>query len=263
MQKLAALIHLVFVLSNGKHYASAPETIVPVPQNIAIDSIGGTSGQYLPRNLTNPYPLYAAVINVKTQDPADQKNYYRWINEDWLPRKTPGIMGAACAGTGEKYCFQTCYQFFEDSDVHILSDAGINGDEVRYQPVVVSPYFWSGSHYINIKQLSLTEQAYAFWALYEQQTMRTGGILDPLPASLTGNIYNINDSTDAGLGYFECSDVASLKFIFTPFFVNGYITLANAGQYIGEGACYLTYAPAVTNPPPGWETAPQYIINIY
>jgi len=259
--KVGGSYSLSIALSNGKRYISVPETIVPVPQNVSLDSIG--SAVYIPSGPGSGNALNAAVINIKTQDPADQKNYYRWITTDWIPRKATGIQGPACANTGQMTCFQTCFQSFEDMNIYILSDANVNGSEIRNQTVITSPYFDYGNHYINVKQLSLTAQAFEFWELYQQQTTRTGGILDPLPASLVGNIYNVNDSTDVGLGYFECSDVASFKFIFSPEFINAYNTLANTQFYIDQGACYLVYAPAVTNPPPGWETAPRYIVDIY
>jgi hypothetical protein len=239
-------------LSNGKKYASIPETIAPVPQNFSLDSVGEVMSGTVDG-------LYAADIEIKTQDPANQKNFYRWISTDFVSRKSTGI---SC-GINSPPCFQYCFQYYQDNSVYILSDANINGKEIRYQTALISPYYYYGNHYIQLKQLSLTAQAYQFWLLYQQQTTRTGSILDPLPSPLQGNIYNINDSTELALGYFEASDVASIQFILSPIFINAYYTLAGGQDYIATGACYLVYPDATTYAPPGWGSAPQYIINVY
>jgi hypothetical protein len=62
---------------------------------------------------------------------------------------------------------------------------------------------------INYCFAQLNQDIYLFWQQYLQQTNRTGSILDPLPASLIGNIHNATDSNDVALGYFETSAVRS------------------------------------------------------
>jgi hypothetical protein len=56
---------------------------------------------------------------------------------------------------------------------------------------------------------------------------------------------------------------AYIKFILAPVFYNTCLTLAGAPNYIGEGACYLIYPNASNDPPPGWENASEYIVNVY
>lgn len=238
-------------LANGKRYASFPEKIVPVPKSFAIDSIG----EVVPYNLND---LFAADIRIRAQDPVNEKNYYRWISVDWLPRKATGVY---CGSVPP--CFQFCFQQYQDPNVNILSDANVNGSEIRYQPALVSPYYYYGRHYIELKQLSLTEHAYQFWQLYKQQTGSTGSILDPIPSSIQGNIYNVDDTTELALGYFEASDVSSLKFVVAPNFLNSYFTLMHYKSHEDVGACYLIYPNAQTDAPAGWETAPEYLVKVY
>lgn len=241
---------LSIVLSNGKRYASVPEKIAPVTKSLQLDSIGSTASYAYD-------DLYGAQIKIRTQDPADQVNYYRWTSVDWLSREATGI---PC---GANPCFVYCYQFYHDPGIYILPDKFVNGSEIRYQLALTSPYFTVGRHYIEIKQLSLTQRAFQFWDLYQQQQTRTGGILDPLPSPIQGNIYNVDDPTELALGYFEASDVASLKLIFAPIYINSYFTFRNRANHIETGACYLIYPNALNDPPPGWEGAPEYITNVY
>lgn len=242
--------YINITLSDGEEYASVPETIVPVPKNFEIDSIVDSQ----PFRLTD---LHGANVKIKLNDPANEKNYYRWVTTDYIPRKATGC---CCFPVP---CFQYCFQYYEDFYPNILSDVNINGNEIRGQSVVVSPYYWYGNHYLNIKQLSLTPEAYQFWKLYEEQTTRTGTILDPLPAPIRGNIYNTKDTSSYALGYFEASDCYSKKIILQPLIINAYIILMNVEHYIGVGACYVIYPNATTDGPEGWETAPKLIYNVY
>lgn len=241
-------------LLDGSVYASIPEKIVPVPKDFMIDSIGVG----VPYKLDD---LYGADISIETTDPADQTNYYRWITaQDYIPRKATGF---PC--NSSENCEMYCYQSYTDRTINILSDALINGKQIKYQPTIVSPYYWYGRHYVELKQLSLTKEAYQFWKLFQEQTTRTGSILDPLPSPVNGNIYNVNDPNELALGFFEASDVATLKFVIAPQFMNSYYTLAYAFRYVDpqQRACYEAYPNAMKYPPADWEDAPEYLIQVY
>lgn len=243
---------LSITLSNGKRYASIPEKIQPVQKALAMDSVTNSTPPGLPG-------LYGGLIHITTQDPADEKNYYRWISIDYVSRVT-----ISSCGFNQPPCYYYCFQPYNDPEIYVLSDDLINGGKITYQPALLTPYYYYGKHYINIKQLSLTKQAYEFWRLYQEQTTRTGSILDPLPAPIQGNIYSTTDSTELALGYFEASDVGSFKFVFAPVFIDTYLTFVNTYLYISyDGICQDVYPNAIKDPPPGWENAPQYIVKVY
>ncbi len=251
--KAGGTYHITITLSNSEKYASFPEKIVPVQKDFEIDSIGvGVS--------PGPYDLYGADVKIRTQDPANETNYYRWTSREYIPRKATGV---PCGFPPTPPCFQYCYQYFEEPVIHILSDVNINGNEIRHQSVLISPYYYYGAHYIEIKQLSLTRQAYEFWKFYLEQSTRTGTILDPLPSPLQGNIYNTNNPDKLALGYFEASDVASKKIILAPIFLNAYLTLQYYTRHEAEGACYQVYPNAQSDAPSGWENIPETIYNVY
>lgn len=244
-------------LSNGEEYASVPEKVLPVAKNLELDSIGVS----VPHGLSD---LYGADIQIRTKDPAGEKNYYRWMALDYVPREAKGV---PCGSTGgsPQFCFRFCYQLYPDKDIRILSDANIDGNEIRHQTVLVAPYYYFGLHYVEIKQLSLSRQAYQFWQLYLEQLNRTGSILDPLPSPIQGNIYNVADPNKLALGYFEVSDVASKKYILFPNFINAYYTLAYTFRYIDPryGLCWEIYPNAVHYAPPGWENLPETKYDVY
>jgi hypothetical protein len=229
---------LKIYLSNGKTYVSAAEKIVAVPP---IDSV---TAVYDSTYITDIRPTQL-IVSVNTHDPPATQNFYRWVSFGYIPRYSFG-----------GYCCSLCEQFHPENQISVLSDQFINGREMLF-PIYYSPIYWFGKHFVEIKQYSISQDGYLFWAQYLNQTNRTGSVLDPLPASLLGNIYNRADSTDLALGLFAASDVFTKKVVFVLFFLQEYYLLDIAGQYIKPDSCQVAYPNAIPDntDPPGWENA--------
>jgi hypothetical protein len=246
-------------LSNGKTYVSTIEKINAVP---AIDSV---SAAYDSSFITDVRPTQF-VVSVHTRDPALQGNYYRWTATGYVPRKSYGFTyppnAFPCPDPFSCLYLSECEELLPNYQINVLSDQLINGNEIVL-PVFYSPIYWFGNHFIQVNQYSLNQDLYVFWQQYLQQTNLTGSILDPLPASLVGNIYNPADSNDLALGYFEASDMASKKIIIIPYFLQEYYLESVAGEYILKGDCDLVYPGAVQDntAPAGWETADTISIH--
>jgi hypothetical protein len=250
---------LKIYLSNGMIYLSKPEKITPVPP---IDSI---SLFYDSSYIADVRPAQI-IVSVNTKDPPDTTNYYRWTASGYVIRKswgTPCTPGSPpCYNPYVCSCGAFCDQLVVGDQVNIFSDQFTNGHEIKQQPVFYSPIYWYGYHYIEIKQNSLSQQAYQFWQQYLNQTSRTGSILDPLPASLIGNIYNQADSNNLALGLFSASAVYSKKILIKPNFLQTYWLEVTATYFIEQGSCDMVYPNTLENDaiPAGWENAE--IINM-
>jgi hypothetical protein len=240
-------------LSNGSTYLSTAEKIPSLPP---IDSV---TVVYDSTSVTDVRPTQL-IVSVNVPDPADQVNYYRWTASGYIPRKSWGspctIGSPPCTDPYMCSCHALCEQFLGSNAVNILSDQLINGREI-IQPVFYSPVYWFGKHFIEIKQMSMNRDMYQFWEQYLQQTNRTGSILDPLPASLIGNIRNASDSNDLALGYFGASAVITKKVTIVPFFLQEYLLASIAGSYIMMGDCQGVYRNTLPDDTdaPGWENA--------
>jgi hypothetical protein len=103
-------------------------------------------------------------------------------------------------------------------------------------------------HLVEVSQYSLTREAYRFWERYEEQRIRTGSILDPLPEPIEGNVYNVNDQNDIALGYFSASSVTT-KRIKTDFFaVPLERVLLFEYLFTREGHCETSWPGSEYNP---------------
>ncbi|HTR28773.1 MAG TPA: DUF4249 domain-containing protein [Puia sp.] len=251
---------LVVYLSNGSQYLSKPETLQ------AVSPIDSLSIGYDSAGLTNmvPAPL---IVTVNTHDPGSGPHYYRWSSSGYFPRKSYGspcnINDPPCSSPFVCTCHALCEEENTSAGaLKIFSNQLSQGKEV-IEPAYYSPVFWYGDHYVEIDQYSLTLESYQFWQRYQEQTDRTGSILDPLPSPVIGNIYNARDSNDLALGIFSASDVFKKKVVLVPFFLQEYELESFAGQYILQGDCQAVYPNALPDntPPSGWDSA--QIINLH
>jgi len=69
---------------------------------------------------------------------------------------------------------------------------------------------------ILVKQQSLTKEAYNFWTQLKKSTESLGGLFDPLPSQVLGNMYSENNSAEPVLGYFSGGQTSE-KRIFIQF----------------------------------------------
>jgi Domain of unknown function (DUF4249) len=246
--KVGRSYQLKISLPSGEKYESVPENIVaPVPI-AGIDSIAND------RTFSVLNPTSVAVY-IKTNDPANTTNFYRWSGSGWFPRKATGVPCGAFCIRGEY-----CTQFKDYNAFTINSDAGINGNQLIKQEAFKSPIYWYGLHYIDLKQHSISREAFLFWKKLQDQRIRTGTTTDPLPSAVEGNVYKVNNPTELALGYFEASSISHYKAILRAISLSPVFLSETATLFIGSGDCYLIYPNAIDNGliPLGWTGAPEF-----
>jgi hypothetical protein len=75
----------------------------------------------------------------------------------------------------------------------------------------------SQTYSLLVRQYSLTEEAYNYWTKLKQTTENVGGLFDPMPTQVSGNIYNINSSDQVAIGFFSAGSFEE-KRIFVNFY---------------------------------------------
>ena len=230
-------------LPGGKRYVSKPERMPAVP---LIDSLSATLIQ-----TSNQFIPYAMAYSVYSQDPADQKNFYRWTANGYTNRLS---VGEWCDSNQVSRCFNRCWYPVAEQSIQIYSDEAINGHQIRGYPVFYLPIYALGPQLVEVQQYAITQAHYQFLALYQQQQARTGSIFDPLPSPITGNLVNTIDPTDRARGYFAVSSVTrkrlrSFRYV-APFY--GALTSYLASLILPPGDCRNTYGPVPFLEPDGW-----------
>ena len=157
----------------GKHYRSLPEKLLTVSD---IDEIS-----YRFDEATDPDEDDVYIIMLDAVEPPNERNYYQWkIYVNGEIQDEPGDLSFARDDFVQDYV----------DDVEIFSGSSIEvGDTIR------------------VEQYSISENYYEFLNQVWTQTAFIGGIFDPPPAPIKGNIYDVDDPNDFALGFFHASSI--------------------------------------------------------
>lgn len=191
-------------LPDGGKYVSRPEVLVPVPP------VERLYGEYREsdRNTTqfNTFRVY-----VDTRDPATPGNFYRWQAMSYMPiwgYNDPQGLYKPSLGPQPGY-----YAPYYGSLTNVLSDQLVNGNRITGRLMLIPPLLALGAQYVEVRQYSLSREAYQYWIRYEEQLARTGTLFDPQPASIEGNVRAEADTNNLALGYFGASAVSRERII--------------------------------------------------
>jgi hypothetical protein len=146
---------------------------------------------------------------IDTKDAENSTDFYRWKSYS-ISLKTTGGNGSGGDGT----CASSCWTYNQENTANIFSDKYINGKEIKKRLVQYSPIDATAplsQHYVEVKQMAISQEAYLFWQQYEEQKTRTGSIFDPLPSTIIGNIINEKNDKDFALGFFGVSSVSTKR----------------------------------------------------
>lgn len=197
-------------LQSGKAYFSDYTKIRKVPP---IDAINIATTDY------------GLAFQVSAHDPAGKTNYYMWqYDETW--EYTSAYQSSYTVDPALHYPLYRdediyhCWQNASSTEILIASTARLNEDVVSRFALTVIP---KGSAKLNhkysilVKQIALDEPAFQYWQLLKKNTESLGGLFDPLPSQVQGNIYSQTDPGETVLGYFSASAVAEKRFTISLF----------------------------------------------
>ena len=115
------------------------------------------------------------------------------------------------------YSRMVCWSTEKVKDIYTLSTENL--DENRYEKYplnfvsnLTSKLLYGYSLLVN--QISLSEEAYAYWDQMRINSTEQGGLYEKQPLSITGNLHNAVDPDQEVLGYFSASSVRSKRNFF-------------------------------------------------
>lgn len=136
-------------------------------------------------------------VYIDFKDPADEKNYYLWTWNLWERQYI-----CLTQFNYDYYCNQNCWEIFHNDDWNIFSDIYSNGKPVFDKLITQVPYYQTHGSLLEIKQLGINEETYRFLKLINDQTKRTGTLVDTPPAAIVGNVKNLTEPSEQITGFF-------------------------------------------------------------
>ncbi|MDB5241629.1 MAG: hypothetical protein JWP57_2254, partial [Spirosoma sp.] len=105
-----------------------------------------------------------------------------------------------------------CWEIISSNTINLFDDQYTNGGLITGRNVAHIPFYIHGPGLVEIRQSSLTTDAYQYAKLFQQQTQNTGGLADTPPTALGGNIHNPANPKEMVVGYFSASAVATRRY---------------------------------------------------
>lgn len=193
---------------DGQTYQSQPQTM---PSLIRADSI------YFETEVETVVSDQGGVtedrlINVYVSTPAKQPNqdvYFRWLSD-----VNYSVFEPDC---GPLHIRKSCYitDTTNTQDIKLFSSENTETDQLSRYLVATDDtrpqYAFSIRYYVNVYQISTTQQAYQYWEDIKTIANQEGTIFDPPPAPIPGNMYNVNDQDETVLGFFETTAIDTVR----------------------------------------------------
>jgi hypothetical protein len=180
--------------SDGKKYASDYVTPAQTPP---IDSIGFTIK-------SNGIQIYANAHNSQ-----NNTRYYRWdYNETWEYHakyfSSYYSDGTKMAQRDASNFIYQCWDSGISNDIILGSSAKLTQDVIYQNPITFIAFSSEKiemRYTILLKQYALTADGYNYFEQLRKNTEELGGIFDPQPSQLTGNVHCVSDPTLPAIGY--------------------------------------------------------------
>ena len=184
---------LIIRTNNGNEYSSG---FVEITKSPPIDS------------LTWKRDNDILIVSVNTHDPQSSTTYYQWsFKETWEYNSTH--FSSFKMVNGEPVVrednINLCWASSTSTNILIASTDRLSEDIISDFPLAFVPKSTgkiSRRYSILVEQRALTKEAYNFWLQLKKTTESLGGLFDPLPSQVLGNIRSVNTSEPV-LGYFS------------------------------------------------------------
>lgn len=216
---------LLFTKADGTKYESSEDQVTTVPEIIGVHDEFVVKGIEKGENYFDP----ANYVYLDTQDPANDKNNYLW---SWKLFERQSVCATCYNGryfltplparcreerafanqTFDYFCPGDCWEILKNKDLNVFSDIYSNGNPINNKLIAKIPYYNVKGALIEIKQQSISPEAYRYFKLLADQVQNNGSLVDTPPAAIIGNIKNINKPDEAVAGFFMVTSVRTVRY---------------------------------------------------
>ena len=253
------------VTPGGEEYRSDYDTLLACPP---MDSLYFDQET---EETTDPGVVYHGLqFYVDVSAAGSSSGNYRWIVDDTWEYTAPMIPDLIYDGkTVEIFASDSIYRCYRDTRVAELFTATtrtLSVDELRRSPL----HYVSNetprlkyNYEVKVRLHSLSEDCYRYWDQMKVQAKGGEGLYATQPASIQGNIYNVNDPDEKVLGYFYATqERVSSKLIHNEFDfeVSGYpcqLYMVYWLSRLGDDYPYYLYSKSPMGIGPPYETGPR------
>lgn len=195
--------HIEIELPDGRVYRSIPEMIPQlngVPEtilNVGFIQVPSTNGSLL------DVPAISILANTELPDHIEPL-FLKWdVESVYAFRENEP---ASAIGPPANTCYIT--RKTDTQTINLIRSDELSSNFIENQPLVtktiIRDQFYI-RHVFGVTVSSVSERRYHYWQNVDEIINQSGTIFDAPPATVRGNIINIEDENDFALGYFEAA----------------------------------------------------------
>ncbi|HEY5744539.1 MAG TPA: DUF4249 domain-containing protein [Chryseolinea sp.] len=183
----------------GKEYFSDYVEVMKTPD---IDSVAWRAGN---QNLT---------IYVNTHDASGKAKYYYWDYVETYEHHAPFPAGYIMRKhepipltLAERV--DHCWTTQPSTHIFVASSENLSADAIRNFPLITLPAGGievSIRYSVLVRQRAISKEAYTFWTQLQKTTESLGGLFDPMPSQVVGNVHSTSNSQEPVLGFFSAGE---------------------------------------------------------
>jgi len=209
--------------SNGHQYQSALVSSKTTPP---IDSL---TWQFSTKN-------NGVTINVNSHDQANNTHYYRWDFSETWQHNSPEIAqwvlnNGIVTPLGADYLndplqIHKCWTTAPSTSILVGNSLGLSQDVISMKPIQFIPFNdvrLTVRYSILVNEYALSEDAYNYWVLIQNNSQNLGGLFDLMPSQLTSNIQCITNPNEPVIGYISACTVQQQRIFITNAQVPGWV----------------------------------------
>lgn len=163
-------------------------------------------------------------IRVNAHDDTGQTKYYRWtLEETWNYHAAVvsqyKVVGKSIVFRKPEEIYFYCWRTQPSSNIIIGSTVRLREDIISQVPVQYIP---AGSqkfqmlYSILVRQRAISKEEYEYLDQLKKTTESIGGLFDPQPGQVTGNISRANPESPLAVGYFGAGNTVSKRVFIKP-----------------------------------------------
>jgi hypothetical protein len=225
---------LQITTSNGHQYVSA---LVATKSTQPIDSLNWARDP-----ATNGVNIY-----VNTHDPSNLSLYYRWDYTETWEHQSPEIaqwvlINGIVEPLGADYLndprqIHSCWTTVPASHITVGTSVGLSQDLISHQLINKISYNderLTVRYSMLVNQYALSQDAYNYWVLIQNNSQNLGGLFDLTPSQLNSNIVCTTNPAEPVIGYVSASTLQQQRLFISHSQVPDWITQEPYNQCLTE-----------------------------
>lgn len=160
-------------------------------------------------------------INANTQDPSEGHKYYRYSYDETYEYNSNYSSSYIYSKPFPVYRNEvdqiyTCWITKSSTNIIVTSTENFTQNKISNFTLVKIPRgdrrLWR-QHSLLVRQYSINKETYDYWSQLSKITESLGGLFDPLPYQLKGNLHSTSNTDEIVLGYFSGGSVNEKRIV--------------------------------------------------